>query len=285
MNAVDSPGQQASASGPFSPQVSVITPVLNGKRYLMECIDSVLSQSYTNVEHVFVDGGSTDGTLDLLAECSSNHPGRIRFMTGKDRNAEDAWNKGICAAQGEILGWLGADDVYFPGALEAVMDFFKANPQAAFAFGGCDEVDEHGQVIRRTGRRDFDLDEALNDPYIFPSPSAFFKKQIVSKIGLLDTNFAPSDFDYWIRIAKVYSPHRIEKVLSQFRVHSGSTGGAKGAGTRYAYAAYKISRKHGGRIFSRRLRHLLILEVADFCRPALQPVYPWIKSLIHWPSQ
>jgi glycosyltransferase involved in cell wall biosynthesis len=282
MNPLESSNRKAWAGATSGPLVSVITPVLNGKRYLATCIESVLSQSYPNIEHVVVDGGSTDGTLEMLAEYSSKYPARVRYMTGKDKNPEDAWNKGICASKGDILGWLGSDDVYLPGAVEAVVDFFRMNPDAAFVFGGFDTIDEQGNVLERNMSKDFDFDEALNDTCWIPTTSAFYTREVVQNIGLLDTELVPADFDYWIRIAKVYRPYRIHKALSQFRIHPGSITGSPGIGAKYAYATYRTSRRHGGRVFSRRLYRYLILLAANFCRPVLEPVYPWIKRLLNW---
>jgi glycosyltransferase involved in cell wall biosynthesis len=266
----------------INPLVSVITPVLNARNFLGGCIESTLGQSYPRVEHVLVDGGSTDGTLDALAKYCSSYPGRVGFITGKDKSAEDAWNKGICAAHGQILGWLGADDAYYSDAIETVVDFFETKPAAAFVFGGCDIVNEHDEIIQQAGDEDFDLNEALNDKCVVPTPSAFFKREVVEKVGLLDTSFTPSDYDYWIRVAKFFHMHRIDKVLSRFRAHAGSIGGSKGAATRYAYVAYKTSRRHGGRIFSRHLLRCLISPVGDCCRPVLGPIYPSVKRLIPW---
>jgi glycosyltransferase involved in cell wall biosynthesis len=267
----------------FNPLITVITPVLNARKYIEECIGSVLNQSYRRIEHIFVDGGSTDGTLEILVKYSSNYPGRVRFITGRDKSPEDAWNKGICGAQGQILGWLGADDVYYPDAVEAVVEFFRGAPAAAFVFGGCDVVDENNRIIERVGQKDFDLGEALNANCVVAAASAFFTRGVVEKIGLLDTSFTPSDFDYCLRVAKSFRLYRVEKVLSRFRKHPGSIGGSKGAAARYAYIGYKTSRKHGGRMVSRRFLWYLMAPVSDFCRPVLGPIYPSIKKLVGWP--
>jgi glycosyltransferase involved in cell wall biosynthesis len=264
----------------------VITPVLNGRKYLEGCIESVLRQTYPRIDHVFVDGGSTDGTLDVLAKYSSKYSGRVRFITGKDKSPEDAWNKGICAADGQILGWLGADDVYYSDAVEAVVEFFRMTPTAAFVFGGCHIVNQDDQIVTRMGHKDFDLDEALNDSCVVPTPSAFFTREVVQKVGLLDTSFTPSDFDYWIRVAKSFPLYRIEKVLSRFRAHPGSIGCSKGIAVRYARVTYETSRRHGGRAFSLRFLRCLIFRalfpVSDFCRPVLGPIYPWVRRLTPW---
>ena len=99
---------------------SIITPVRNGERFLVSCIESVLSQSYPDVEHIFVDGRSTDGTLTILAEYSKTHPDRIKYVSGYDNSIGEAWNKGLRMATGDVFGWLGADDILYPDALRLI---------------------------------------------------------------------------------------------------------------------------------------------------------------------
>src|SRR3972149_511511 len=119
------------------PLVSIITMVLNGVKYLEECIQSVLTQNYPHIEHIFVDGGSTDGTVEILTKYQTKYPNRIRFISEPDKGPGDAWNKGIRMAKGEIFGFLGSDDVSEPGAIISVVEFFKSNPDAYFVFGEC----------------------------------------------------------------------------------------------------------------------------------------------------
>src|SRR3954466_15542507 len=97
------------------PSISVITPCLNAHATIERALASVAEQGYEPLEHVVIDGGSTDGTLDLLAA----HPGLV-VRSGPDRGLSHAMNKGIELAQGEVVGWLNADDFYLPGALELV---------------------------------------------------------------------------------------------------------------------------------------------------------------------
>jgi glycosyltransferase involved in cell wall biosynthesis len=265
-----------------APLVSVITPVLNGRKYLEKCIESVLSQSYPHVEHVFVDGGSSDGTLDILTRYNRSYPQKVRFISGTDKTAEDAWNKGIILSKGDVLGWLGADDTYTPDALRTVVEFFRLNPGASFVFGICDVIDQNDQLMGQLGKKDFDLEEALNDRCETQIAAAFYKREVIAQVGLLDTSFAPSDFDFLIRVAKVFRLYRIDKVVSKFRMHPGSTSGSKGIERKYAKVTYKTSRRHGGRIFSRRFKEYRIQPVVDFLRPVFGPFYPWVRRLIHW---
>ncbi len=101
--------------------VSVITPVLNGVKYLEECIQSVLKQGYPNIEHILVDGASTDGTEEMLASYQAKYPDRIRFISEPDEGIGVAMNKGLWMAKGGIFGGLMADDFYEPEAVQAVV--------------------------------------------------------------------------------------------------------------------------------------------------------------------
>ena len=244
---------------PDNPLVSIITPVLNGIKYLETCIQSVLNQGYPYIEHVFVDGGSTDGTLSMLTSYQAKHPDRIRFISEPDKSAEEAWNKGWRMARGQIFGWLGADDVYEPDAIMAVVEFFRANPDAYFVFGDCNIINERGEVIGKSRMKEFNLREVINNVPSVPTPAAFYKREVIKKIGFIDTSTRIySDLDYWIRVGKVFQIYRIEKLLSNFRMHKGKTSFSKETLKMRFRESYIISRRHGGSIFSPRARIYLI---------------------------
>src|SRR5215217_4034122 len=107
------------------PRITVVTPCLNAAGTLAGCLASVREQDYPDLEHVVVDGGSTDGTLDLLRA-----DGRVRFISEPDEGRPDAANKGVRMATGDVIGFLNADDRYDPGALQAVGDAFERHPEA-----------------------------------------------------------------------------------------------------------------------------------------------------------
>lgn len=262
------------------PLVSIITTVLNGVKYLEECIQSVLNQSYPNIEHIFIDGGSTDGTLEMLSSYQSKYPDRIRLISEPGKGQTEAWNIGLSVAKGGILGWLGSDDMSEPGAIETVVEFFKANLDAYFVFGECNFIDENGKLIARAISKDFDLDEVINDTHYIACPSAFYKREVVQKVGFLDTRETGSELDYWMRVGKVFPMHRIEKVLSNFRMHKDSVSGARWADKMYAREGFIISRRHGGSLFSPRARRHYRYVIIDFFRPVLGFAYPFMAKVL-----
>ena len=268
----------------YNPLISIITPVLNSIKYLEICIQSVLNQSYPYIEHIFADGVSTDGTLDMLTTYKAKYPDRIRFISEPDKGPEDAWNKGLRMAKGEIFGWLGADDMYEPDAIQTVVEFFRSNPDAYFVFGDCNFINERNEVMERFLTKDFDMEEALNDQCYIPAHSAFYKREVIDKVGFINTSTRISELDYWIRVGKVFPIHRIEKVLSNFRLHKDNFSGSKEANRKYALEGYIISRRHGGRILSPRGRRYLIYRsvVLVWALPILMPIWHFIKGRIRW---
>ena len=126
----------------YNPLVSIITPVLNGFKYLEACIESVLSQSYPHIEHVFIDGISSDGTLDVLSNYGANYPDRIRFISEPDRGPNDASNRGVRIAKEEIFRLSPSGDMYEPNDIQTVVEFFRVNRGAHFVFGDYNLIKE-----------------------------------------------------------------------------------------------------------------------------------------------
>jgi len=269
--------------------VSIITPVLNGIKYLEPCIQSILNQSYPHIEHIFVDGGSTDGTLDMLSSYQARYPDRIRFISEPDEGVGEALNKGLRTAKGEVLGWLGSDDTYQLDAIQTVVEFFTANPGAYFVFGDCNFINETGEITGKYPTSDFNLEEVINDICMVPTSASFYRREVFEKVGFYDT--LGNDLDYLIRVGKVFQIHRVEKVLSNFRVHPESQTGARGnhqmwlPGLRRSQKMwlredYIVGRRHGGSIFSPRSRRYYQFVITEWLRPILGFAYPFIKKLL-----
>jgi glycosyltransferase involved in cell wall biosynthesis len=251
------------------PLVSIITPVLNGIKYLRQCVESVLNQNYPYIEHVFIDGGSTDGTLELLKEYQKKYPEKIVVFSDPKLNkgAGEAWNVGWKIAKGDIFGWLGADDFYEPGAISTVVKFFQENPDAYFVFGDCNVVNEKGEVLSTYPKRNYDLKTLINTKNFIPTTSAFYRKEVIKKVGPMDTSVTGGDWDYWVRVGKLFTLHYIPKILSNFRVHQKSVSGKRNAIRMYIYDDFKISRRHGGSLFSRRAILYYIMVIIDHLGP------------------
>jgi glycosyltransferase involved in cell wall biosynthesis len=203
------------------PLVSIVTPVLNGARHLPDCLASVRAQSHPRVEHIVVDGGSTDGTLAILRAATG-----IRWTSGPDGGMYEAINRGFRMAEGQVLAYQNADDRYAgPDAVARAVAVLEAE-QADVVYGGFRYVDADGRPLPRpeVGGRPFDRAALLRYNFI-PPHSTFVRASIVKDEGLwLDGTLRyPGDWDWFVRIALAGKRFaHVPEVLSEFRVHEGS---------------------------------------------------------------
>ena len=257
------------------PLVSIVTPVFNGGKYIVECIESVLSQSYSNIEHVIVDGGSTDNTIEILTAYSTKYPQRFRIDLKPDSlpgsGPGEAWNRCLQIAQGTILGWLGNDDTLFDtNSIDQVASFFRENPNAYFVHGSCNVINEHGELLAIHRARPCSLDQLLNQRNYISFPSAFYRKKVVEVVGGLDGY--GNDYDYVIRIAKQFQLYYIDATLSTFRVHVNSETGSRKNFKRLRKMDHTVARFHGAKMFSKRSAKYYIGLASD-----------WLPDLIYYP--
>ncbi len=206
------------------PSISIVTPCLNAAATLPEALESVRSQGYRRVEHVVVDGGSTDGSLELLQRAEG-----LRYVSEPDRGLSDAVNKGIRMATGEVIGWLNADDAYEPGALHAVGLALATHPAAMWVTGRCRIIDRRGAEIRRavTAYKNFFLRHYSFPLYLthnfISSPATFVRRRALAEAGPLDERYAYSmDYDLWLRLARCHRPLVLDRDLAAFRMEAGS---------------------------------------------------------------
>lgn len=177
------------------PLVSIVTPSLNQGKFIELTVRSVLGQSYANLEYIIVDGGSTDGTLGIIRR----YEGRLKWTSEKDTGQADAVNKGFRMARGEILGWINADDLYCPGAIDEAVQRFTGDPSVMMVYGAAKDIDGEGNVLQEYPTEPFDLDRF---PYrcIICQPAAFMRKSLIDYVGYLNADLQCSmDLDLWIR--------------------------------------------------------------------------------------
>jgi len=187
-------------------------------RYLPRTIESVLSQDYPNIEYIVMDGGSTDRTHDIL----ESHADRIKYFSEPDKGPSDAVHKGFQHAHGEILAWLGADDVYLPGAIRTGVEALLAHPEIDVIYGEGYWIDEKGAVISRYPSLPFDPKVLERDCFIC-QPASFFRASAYRRCGLdPDVNMS-FDYDLWIRMAKQGLRFQmIPQYLACSRMHHGA---------------------------------------------------------------
>jgi glycosyltransferase involved in cell wall biosynthesis len=200
-----------------------VTPTYNAIGTIRETLASIQAQGYDGLDHVVVDGGSTDGTVELLTEEAA--AGRLRFISEPDRGLSDAFNKGANMATGEIVAWLNADDTYEPGALPAVGAAFADAPTAEWGVGRCKIMGGDGAESRKAVTayknfllRRFSLRLYLTNNFV-SSPSTFVRRAVLDEIGALDERFKYSaDYDLWLRLARRGNPVYIDADIARFRM-------------------------------------------------------------------
>jgi len=206
-------------------RISIITPSFNQVRFIERTIESVLSQGYPNLEYIVVDGGSTDGTLDIL----KSYEDRLTWISEPDKGQSDAINKGIRMSTGAIVAYLNSDDVYEPGALARVAAFFESNPAVMWLTGRCRIIDERDIEKRGaiTAYKNFFLSRysyrALLVLNFISQPATFIRRRVIDEVGYFDvTHHRVMDYEYWLRIGARYDPGVLDECLAAFRVYGES---------------------------------------------------------------
>jgi glycosyltransferase involved in cell wall biosynthesis len=193
------------------PTVGIVTPTLNAARWLPEAIDSVLSQDYPHVDYLVMDGGSTDGTRELL----ESHGDRLRWVSARDRGQADAVTRGWSRVSGQILAFLNADDAYLPGAVAAAARALQDPRGTGAVYGDGELVDERGRSLGRYPTAGPGLEDFAGACPIC-QPAAFVTREAVEAAGGLDTRLHYAfDYDLWIRLAARAGLRRIDRPLAR----------------------------------------------------------------------
>lgn len=196
--------------------LSVVTPSYNTGKYLGAAIQSVLDQDWPGVEYIVMDGGSTDGSVDVLRGFGD----RIRWVSQKDSGQSNAINQGFARTTGQVLSWLNSDDAYTPGAFRTAMEFLAANPDVAMVYGDADYITPDGRYIAPcvhvepySARRLFHYSD------IIVQPATFFRRSAFEEVGGIDESIHwAMDYDLWLRLAaEGYKIAYLPKLLAHFR--------------------------------------------------------------------
>jgi glycosyltransferase involved in cell wall biosynthesis len=195
---------------PHEPLVSILTPSFNQRAWLVDTLRSVASQTYPQIEHVVADGGSTDGSLEVLR--SALPAGS--WVSEPDSGQSDALNKALGRSSGEIIGWLNSDDAYlFDDVVESVVAYFHAHPDVDVAYGHAALMSETGQLLQVMWAPPYSPG-ALRRSNFIVQPAAFIRRRALDE-GFLDESFHYTmDHELWLRLAAKHSFGRIDRVLA-----------------------------------------------------------------------
>lgn len=197
------------------PMVSVITPSYNMAAYLEQTILSVLGQDYPHLEYIVMDGGSRDGSLDILRRFQ----GRLTFVSGPDKGQADAINRGIAQSKGEIIAFLNADDTYLPGAVSTAVRYLNEHQSAGAVYGEGYYVDETGTIIERYPTHPFQASLLATNCFIC-QPATFMRRDVFESAGRLDADLQFAlDYDLWIRFVQIAPMLKVDEYLATSRLH------------------------------------------------------------------
>ncbi len=212
--------------------ISVITPTFNQAEFIPQTFESVLTQQspHYNLEYIVYDGGSTDGTKEIAEQYAplfAKANISFQYTREKDSGQSDAINKGWKEATGDILTYLNSDDYYETGTLEKVASFFKEHPQQLWAYGGFRYVNRYGWEYATVQPEYFSYEKLL-DYCPIGQPSCFFRKELLSKVGMLNQKLhLAMDYDLWLRFARKAPAGILYGVLSNMRYYAAAKSGAK----------------------------------------------------------
>lgn len=246
---------------PYLPLVSIVTPSFNQARFLEATIQSVLSQNYPRLEYMIVDGGSTDGSLEIIKKYASR---LTWWISEKDQGQTDALNKGFGHARGDILAWLNSDDTYEPGAVAGAAKFLQMHREVGLVYGDANYIDENGRRVGRFPAAQTDL-RLLRQGFVhIPQQASFFRGELWRTLGPLDPSFYfAMDYDLWVRIASRAALKYLPETWANFRLHA--AGKTLAADDRCWPEMLRVHYRDGG--------HFLSLIVAKYYLRRL--VSPW----------
>ena len=223
--------------------MSVITPSYNQGAFIERTIQSVLSQDASELDYIVTDGGSTDGTVEILRKYEDH----LCWVSEKDDGQADAVNKGIRMTGGAILGWLNSDDIYYPGAVRSVLNYFADHPEIDMVFGNANHIDANDCILEPYPTEPWDV-ARLREVCFLCQPAVFFRRSVVDRHGGLDATLRYCmDYEYWLRLAhQGIRVARLAQVLAGSRLHAATK--TLGSRVKCHREINDMMRKHCGRV-------------------------------------
>ena len=247
------------------PTVSIVTPSFNQARYLEATIQSVLAQDYPRIEYIIVDGGSTDGAVDVIKKFADK---LAWWVSEKDRGQTDAINKGFARASGQIFAWLNSDDTYEPRAVGQAVKYLIEHPEVGMVYADCNYINESGQVIGLFPAAQTDLPRLQRGYVHIPQQTMFFRAELWKQVAPLDPSFYfAMDYDLWTRIAShAELKYLAGQTWANFRIHT--SGKTIAADDRCWPEMLRVHYRDGGSFFAP-------IVAKYYLRKLVAPLWSW----------
>lgn len=198
------------------PLVSIVTPSYNQGRFIEDTIVSVKNQDYLNIEHIVVDGGSTDNTLEILRKYENEY--NLRWISEPDEGQSDALNKGFRMAKGEIIGWLNSDDVYFYGrVILYIVDQFETHQDVDVIYGDDVFIGENGAILCVRRMPNWNYNRLVRGRSV-SQPATFFRRNVILENPINEKLDYVMDFELWLRLGKNYNFYHVKRILAGNRL-------------------------------------------------------------------
>lgn len=199
------------------PPISIVVPSYNQGQFVRATLDSILAQNVEGIEILVMDGGSKDGTVDVLR----SYGNKIQWVSEKDRGQSHAINKGFERARSDILGYVNSDDTYQPGALAAVLEAFRQHPESDFVYGDFNYIDAAGNILARRRTTNFDYDILRFDHNFICQPASFWRRSVIERIGpIAEDLYYLMDYEYYLRAAAAGMRFfHVRQNLANLRLH------------------------------------------------------------------
>ena len=199
------------------PKVTIVTPSFNQAKYLEQTIMSVLNQDYPNIEYIVIDGGSTDGSVEIIKKFQN----RLAYWISEpDSGQSAAINKGFKHAMGQIFNWINSDDLLMPSAVKIAVHYLMENPDIGMVYGDRITIDERGNFLSMNRYPSYNA-RIFRHHLRIPQESAFFRSELWSLVNGVDEDLKfCMDYDLFVKLSKITQFRHIPFVLGSYRKHS-----------------------------------------------------------------
>ena len=200
-----------------SPLVSIVVPVYNGEKYILECIESIRNQSYKNIELIIVNDGSTDRSIDLIKKFQWSY----KLLNQKNSGQSCALNNGWSKSKGELIGYLSCDDTLEKNCISELVSSLENDVDIVYS--NYHIIDEFGKRVSSVDLGEFSYKGLCEDLICYPGPGTLFKKEVFKELKGWDISLTQvPDFDFWLRASRMSKFKRVPTALANFRIHKGS---------------------------------------------------------------